>query len=244
MLSNFFIFRAFRKDAAMSLPIRTLLRLHVEAVWGLQLPATLEHDSLLLPESAQPDWRLYVADLLSGERLYIWRSAFDAPLRAALRRRGDEALALPHDVADEPDISREIALRQVAAPVIEPAAAHRVARQLRFTDQELLERFNPGAAAQYADAALRPLIGVVRDGHLLSLAHSSRRTAQACELGIDTLPSARRQGYALAATVVWAELVAQAGLVPIYSAFVTNRASLRLAAAAGYRAFVRGASVQ
>ncbi len=79
---------------------------------------------------------------------------------------------------------------------------------------------------------------------LLSLAHSSRRTVEACELGIDTLPEARRRGYALMATVVWAATVVQEGLVPIYSAFMTNTASLRLAAAAGYRIFASGATIQ
>jgi len=56
-------------------------------------------------------------------------------------------------------------------------------------------------------------------------------------LGIDTLPAARRKGYALAATILWAHTVLQEGLVPLYSAFANNAPSLRLAAAAGYRAF-------
>ena len=72
-------------------------------------------------------------------------------------------------------------------------------------------------------------------GQLLSLAHSSRRTQEACELGIDTLPEARRKGYALAATIVWVHTVLREGLVPIYSALAENTASLHLAAAAGYR---------
>ena len=87
------------------------------------------------------------------------------------------------------------------------------------------------------DAAKRPLIGVVVDGRLVSLAHSSRRTLEACELGVDTLPEARRQGYALAVTIVWARMVLQEPLVPLYSALASNEASLALAAAAGYRAF-------
>jgi predicted GNAT family acetyltransferase len=85
---------------------------------------------------------------------------------------------------------------------------------------------------------------VVVAGRLLSLAHSSRRTAEACELGIDTLPEARRRGYALAATVVWSATIRAEGLTPIYSAFAENTASLRLAEAAGYRAFVRGLTLK
>ena len=60
---------------------------------------------------------------------------------------------------------------------------------------------------------------------------------EACELGIDTLPEARHQGYALAATILWTQAVLQERLVPIYSADAFNTASLRLADAAGYRAF-------
>jgi RimJ/RimL family protein N-acetyltransferase len=90
----------------------------------------------------------------------------------------------------------------------------------------------------------RPLIGVIIEGRLLSLAHSSRRTAEACELGIDTLPEARRKGYALAATLPWAVSVAQEGLVQFYSASADNTASLGLASAAGYRAFARAATIE
>jgi GNAT acetyltransferase len=231
------------KEAFMRFPERTLLRLHIEAVWGVRLPAALEQDSLLLPDSAQPAWRLYVAAMLDGDRLHIWRSDVDACARDALRRRGDEVLSWPQDVEDEPDSSREIALHQIAVPTIDPVTARGMTRLITSADHDLLEQFQPGSAEHYCDTALHPLVGVVRAGRLLSLAHSSRRTVEACELGIDTLPDARRQGYALAATVIWAELVAQAGLVPIYSAFATNRASLRLAAAAGYRVFVRGATI-
>jgi hypothetical protein len=79
---------------------------------------------------------------------------------------------------------------------------------------------------------------------LLSVAHSSRRTAQACELGIETRPEARRQRYALAATVVWSAAINDEGLTPIYSALAENTASLRLAVAAGYRVFARAALLE
>ncbi|HKD74903.1 MAG TPA: GNAT family N-acetyltransferase, partial [Ktedonobacterales bacterium] len=59
-------------------------------------------------------------------------------------------------------------------------------------------------------------------------------TSSACELGIDTLPEARRRGYAAAATTLWTALIQQQGLLPMYSAFAWNTASLRLAQAVGY----------
>lgn len=228
----------------MSFTDRRLLRLHVEAVWGVQLAVACEQESLLLRESFQPSWRLYVADMQDGKRVHIWRPDVDAMEREALRRRGNEALSLPQTVADEPDMCREIALHQVAAPVIDVATAQTLARPLTLADQALIECFEPGSVAHYFHADRHPLIGVIKAGRLLSLAHSSRRTVEACELGIDTLPEARRRGYALMATLVWAATVAQAGLVPIYSAFVTNTASQRLASAAGYRIFASGATIQ
>jgi RimJ/RimL family protein N-acetyltransferase len=75
---------------------------------------------------------------------------------------------------------------------------------------------------------------VIVDGRLLSVAHSSRRTAAACELGINTVSDARRQGNATAATFAWTRAIQQEGLTPIYSAFAYNTASLRLAATVGY----------
>jgi len=45
--------------------------------------------------------------------------------------------------------------------------------------------------------------------------------------------------YALAATILWTRAVLQEGLVPIYSVLAENTASLRLADAAGYRAFAQ-----
>jgi predicted GNAT family acetyltransferase len=72
------------------------------------------------------------------------------------------------------------------------------------------------------------------DGRIVSIAHSSRQTPAACELGIDTLLEARRRGYATAATTLWTATVQQQGLVPIYSAFAWNVASLRLAQRVGY----------
>jgi hypothetical protein len=59
-------------------------------------------------------------------------------------------------------------------------------------------------------------------------------------LGINTLPEARRRGYARAATILWTALVQQQGLVPIYSAFAWNSASLHLARAVGYTTRIQG----
>jgi hypothetical protein len=222
---------------------RALLRLHIEAVWGVQLPPLAQNTVELLREGIQPPWKLYAAEM-AGEQVAIWRPDVAASEREALLERASEALTLPPTERIAPPISREVALHQVASPTMSIAAAQQVAGLLTPDDHALVEIFDPGNVEYYFHPDRRPLIGVIVEGHLLSLAHSSRRTAEACELGIDTLPEARRKGYALAATLLWAASVAQEDLVPFYSASAENTASLGLASAAGYRAFARAATIE
>ncbi|HEY1348875.1 MAG TPA: GNAT family N-acetyltransferase [Ktedonobacteraceae bacterium] len=220
----------------MFLDDRTLLRLHVEAVWGVQLPPVAGLDLTLLPESARPDWRLYAAGI-AGSTIAIWRPDVPTAERAELLARLCEIGSLPPDDVLPPGIDHEVALRLAVEPTMALAVAWRIARVLTPADRALLEQFEPDSAAYYLQEERRPLIGVVVAGQLVSVAHSSRRTAQACELGIHTLAQARRRGYALAATIVWSTALRQEGLVPIYSALAENTASLKLARAAGYREF-------
>jgi RimJ/RimL family protein N-acetyltransferase len=224
---------------------RALLRLHIEAVWGVRLPGIGEHatDVELLPESQRPAWHLCAAAMSSGN-VSIWRPDVEADQREALLVRANAALALPPAATAEPGISREVALYQVAPPRLDLDTARTIARPLIEQDQSLIEAFEAGSAPYYFHPDRRPLIGVVSAGRLFSIAHSSRRTSEACELGIDTLPEARHRGYALASTILWTAAVAQEGLIPIYSALMQNEASLKLAAAAGYRPFARAALIE
>jgi hypothetical protein len=222
---------------------RTLLRLHVEAAWGLRLPPLLENDGELLAESARPSWKRWAGDIAGG-RVYIWRPDVNAMEREALRLRANEALDLPTRFTPIPGISREVAHSLVASPRLDIETARSITRLLTSQDRSLIEVFQPDTSDYYLYPERRPLIGVVIAGQLLSLAHSSRRTKEACELGIDTVAEARRKGYALAATIVWTHGVMQEGLVPLYSALAENTASLCLAAAAGYRVFARAAVVE
>jgi hypothetical protein len=221
-----------------------LLKLHVEAVWNVRLPTLTPGDVELLAEGEAPSWALYVARLEGGGEVRLWRTDVPATARAALLRRAHAALTQEETGPTTDDISREVALSHVAPPLLAPAAARRIARPIGRHERALVERFEPDSAPYFLDDARRgPLLGVVVEGRLLSIAHSARRTDQACELGIETLPEARRHGYALAATVLWTAAVQAEGLLPHYSAFAENTASLALAAAAGYRPFARGTSV-
>jgi hypothetical protein len=154
----------------------------------------------------------------------------------------EEALARPPEAPTVPGATCEVALHHVEPSKLDHTTARRIARPIDRHEGLLVDTFEWGASAYYLATPDRtPIFGVVADGRLLSVAHSSRRTPSACEMGITTRPDARRRGYALAATVLWTHAVAAEGRMPLYSALAANAASLALAAAAGYRPFARAA---
>ena len=221
-----------------------LLRLHVEAGWGVRLPPLVgggEH--ACLPGGAVPEWAVYVAELTGGVRMRIRRNEdITADALAPLWQAAEAALTASS--APPPSITREVALHQAVAPTLDVEAARALARPLDAWDRAAIEEFEPGESLYYLDAPQRmPVIGAFLDGRLAAIAHSSRRTAEACELGVDTVGWARRRGLGLAVTVLWAAIVRDEGLVPLYSALAENTASLALAHAAGYRPFARAAYV-
>ena len=229
----------------MSIPDRTLLRLHIEAVWGVQLSSLAQDDVnvTLSPESKLSPWKLCVADIASG-RVHIWRSDVDKAEYEDLRQQAYNALALPQTVTTTPAISREVAYSLTVSPRIDPETARSIAHPLTAQDEALIAAAFPEETPDRFLTLGRPVIGVVIEGRLLCAAHSSRRTTEACELGIDTLPEARRKGYALAATVVWTQSILQEGIIPIYSAMIENTPSHNLAAAAGYRPFTKTVNIR
>jgi RimJ/RimL family protein N-acetyltransferase len=215
---------------------RELLRLHLEAVWGITLPP-LEADKheLVLSESLPP-WSFYLA-VFAQEQVIVRRAEVEP---AQLQQFQHQARAVAAGAALPSGMRREVAF---GSPTISPqqqALAGQVARILTEADADLINGLWPGEAPLMLQPQTAPCIGVVVGGRLMSIAHSSRQTAEACELGIDTIPEARRRGYAAAATILWTALVQQKGLVPIYSAFAWNTASLHLARSIGYVPRIEG----
>ncbi len=179
------------KKKTKNLAHRELLRLHVEAVWGVQLPLSIDNDITIVPEGAMPSWSLYVAQL-ANERIYIWRPDVSSENRLALLERVHEAFSLLSTDSLAPNIRREVALHIAAQPTIDKVVANQIAQPITVSTHLEGYHFTPQQ---------EPVIG--------------------------------------AATVLWTEAVAKVGLVPLYSALLENEASLRLAAAAGYREFAR-----
>jgi hypothetical protein len=207
---------------------RELLRLHIEAVWNISIPPLGGASVELTDTTPLPPWSLYQADLADGQQVTIWRPGVAPDERADFLQRARNA-GPAFDAAV--GMRREIVLRFPDTLIM---VAQHSARLLTADDTTLLETFEAGSAAYYLNPSCAPCIGVVVDGRLVCVAHSSRRTVAACELGINTISEARRQGHATAATRAWTQAVQQEGLTPIYSAFAYNTASLRLAATVGY----------
>lgn len=225
----------------MLLDDRTLLRLHIEAVWDVSLPPLTQNDVDIFTGGKLPPWLLYVAQLES-ERVYIWRPDVDEAVRQVLVQQVERIFTLSTKEARVRGIEREVAFKFTEQPTIDMEPAQQLAHLITPDEYAQVERFEPGAAEYYFAPERQPLYGVSVEGRLLSIAHSARRTAEACELGLATVPEARRRGYAIAATLLWTRVIIKERRIPFYSALAENAASLALAHKAGYRAFARGVS--
>src|SRR6266508_2791599 len=106
----------------------TLLRLHVEAVWGVRLPSPSSElvDIELLPHGSWPAWRLCAADLAEG-RVHVWRPDVAPTERESLRLRVGEALLGTPIGVPAPGVHREVALSLVASPRLDEVAARSIA---------------------------------------------------------------------------------------------------------------------
>lgn len=215
---------------------RELLRLHLEAVWETTIPALEGAEVELPPGDSLPPWLVYWARL-THDQVRLWHPDVAPEQRADLLARARRAEAR-YDPALA--MRREVVLWLSSASPEAQRPSLPATRRLTAEDAPLLDAFEAESAAYFLDPGHAPCIGVIVDGRLASVAHSSRRTPSACELGINTAPDGRRRGYALAATLAWTRAILDEGLTPIYSAFAHNIASLRLAATAGYTPVAEG----
>ncbi len=207
----------------------------------MSLPSITQNDVEISTGGKLPPWLLYVAQLES-EHVRIWRPDVGETARQALLQQVEQAFTLSTEAARTQGIGREVAFKFTEQPTMHMERAQQLAHLITSDEYAQVERFEPGAAEYYFAPERQPLYGVSVEGRLLSIAHSARRTDEACELGLDTLPEARRRGYALAVSLLWTRAIIKERGIPFYSALAENAASLALAHKAGYRAFARGVS--
>jgi RimJ/RimL family protein N-acetyltransferase len=93
--------------------------------------------------------------------------------------------------------------------------------------------------AQVLDAFLRdwipdvgigqPFFAQLVDGHAVSVCCTVRRTRDAHEAGVETVPAFRGHGYAAQVVAAWARAVRKGGQTPLYSTSWQNEASCAVA---------------
>ena len=74
----------------------------------------------------------------------------------------------------------------------------------------------------------QPCVAVV-EGSAVSVCCSARTSSQAVEAGLETIPAARGQGYAVKVVSGWATAVREQGRIPLYSTSWNNGASRAVA---------------
>ena len=77
--------------------------------------------------------------------------------------------------------------------------------------------------------------GAVRDGRVVSIAHTFAISESYADLGVTAVPEWRRQGLATAAAALVARAIQVNGRTPVWSCGGTNEASLAAAARLGFR---------
>ncbi len=76
--------------------------------------------------------------------------------------------------------------------------------------------------------------GAIRDGRVVSIAHTFATTATFTDLGVTTVPDWRRRGLATATAAVVARAVQEDGRIPVWSCGGSNEASMAAAARLGF----------
>lgn len=99
-------------------------------------------------------------------------------------------------------------------------------RLLGPSDGAAFEAF-PWLAAELEACA--PVLGVLHEGRVVSIAYAATGPGRAVEAGVQTLPGHRGRGFATRAVAAWAVRVRALGRMPLYSTSFDNAASLGVA---------------
>jgi GNAT acetyltransferase len=209
-----------------------LMKIHVRALYV--------HDGQSRILSVN-DWRggaaprFFLGRTIQGN---IWRFRYDLPdqvckdLASLCRQEPASLSASPEFEADY------IRLLSTHAPVNAkwsgPAyyfpgdiGPHSQAVQLAADESGLLRESMPEWLPDVAHQ--QPFIARVVSGRAVAVCASVRITEDAHEAGVETLENHQRKGYAVAVVSSWASVVANRGVIPLYSTSFSNSASQNLA---------------
>lgn len=167
---------------------------------------------------------------------------------------GWTCLNVPGDVAD--DLVEPVRLATGAASVHtlddiyfelrEPVQAFSLpdVRFLTSDDRDLIEAAAPELVGDNAAALLEEMTwgraaGAIRDGRLVSIAHTFARSDRHVDIGVATAEVWRRQGLATAAAAQVAGAIQDEGKIPVWSCGGSNAGSLATAARLGFREVAR-----
>lgn len=118
------------------------------------------------------------------------------------------------------------------------------ARLLASGDRDLLHSAPMELVGDRADALLEEMTwghvaGAIREGQLISIAHTFAQSERHVDIGVATLEAWRRQGLATAVAAHVAGAVQRNGKIPVWSCGGGNVASLAVAANLGFREVAR-----
>jgi hypothetical protein len=106
---------------------------------------------------------------------------------------------------------------------------------------ELSRHFRGWSSDEIPDRS--PILGVLEDGHAVSVCFCARRSPVAAEAGLETAPSFRGRGFGALVAAAWARAVVETARLPIYSTSWGNAASLAVARKLGLQACANDWSV-
>jgi hypothetical protein len=97
-----------------------------------------------------------------------------------------------------------------------------------ITDLSQLERHLRGWTADELPER-SPILGLMEDGHAVSVCFCARRSEKAAEAGLETALNFRGRGFGAQVAAAWARAILNSGRLPLYSTSWSNSASLAVA---------------
>jgi hypothetical protein len=209
-----------------------LMRLHIDALFTHDAAGYLLHENV--PGGAAAP-RFFLGRTTEGPVIRFRHDVDDATKRALEAAANDDPLrAFDSPLNSSPYeaiLSRatEVTNTWVGPAFCFPTQLSQPTNTVRVTDANadvltpLLEPWIPDTHTG------QPLFAVVVDGQAVSVCCTVRRTTEAHEAGVETVPAFRGRGYAARVVAAWANAVRESGQVPLYSTSWRNDASRAVA---------------